>query len=193
MYWHGWYHCPCPWMCDIVKSVLSCPQVERGRASVDLGETGSQRPAHVSAVARLRAPPFHFQKASARAPKSQSHVQKFPENAFSSGPNISPLISTAFHEVSVYPKKELPFFILFTAGLCSFTAMLALLTHQFPELMGVFAKAVSICPEGDLREEAREAQRNRACQEKWIFPFWSCAVSFSSSVESKGWRSSEEV
>uniref|UniRef100_A0A8D0CNX2 Suppression of tumorigenicity 7 like n=1 Tax=Sander lucioperca TaxID=283035 RepID=A0A8D0CNX2_SANLU len=49
----------------------------------------------------------------------------------------------SFHEVSVYPKKELPFFILFTAGLCSFTAMLAMLTHQFPELMGVFAKAVS--------------------------------------------------
>uniref|UniRef100_A0A3P8X371 Suppression of tumorigenicity 7 n=1 Tax=Cynoglossus semilaevis TaxID=244447 RepID=A0A3P8X371_CYNSE len=51
------------------------------------------------------------------------------------------LTSRLFHEVSVYPKKELPFFILFTAGLCSFTAMLALLTHQFPELMGVFAKA----------------------------------------------------
>uniref|UniRef100_A0AAY4D3V1 Suppressor of tumorigenicity 7 protein-like n=1 Tax=Denticeps clupeoides TaxID=299321 RepID=A0AAY4D3V1_9TELE len=49
----------------------------------------------------------------------------------------------SFHEVSVYPKKELPFFILFTAGLCSFTAMLAMLTHQFPDLMGVFAKAVS--------------------------------------------------
>ncbi|XP_005987754.1 suppressor of tumorigenicity 7 protein homolog [Latimeria chalumnae] len=47
----------------------------------------------------------------------------------------------SFHEISVYPKKELPFFILFTAGLCSFTAMLALLTHQFPELMGIFAKA----------------------------------------------------
>ncbi|KAM8976452.1 suppressor of tumorigenicity 7 protein-like [Pelodytes ibericus] len=47
----------------------------------------------------------------------------------------------AFHEVSIYPKKDLPFFIHFTAGLCSFTAMLALLTHQFPELMGVFAKA----------------------------------------------------
>uniref|UniRef100_A0A673MUJ0 Suppressor of tumorigenicity 7 protein homolog n=1 Tax=Sinocyclocheilus rhinocerous TaxID=307959 RepID=A0A673MUJ0_9TELE len=54
------------------------------------------------------------------------------------------LLPTVFHEVSVYPKKELPFFILFTAGLCSFTAMLALLTHQFPELMGVFAKAVSV-------------------------------------------------
>lgn len=50
---------------------------------------------------------------------------------------------SAFHELSVYPKKELPFFILFTAGLCSFTAMLAMLTHQFPDLMGVFVKAVS--------------------------------------------------
>uniref|UniRef100_A0A0E9WGC3 Protein ST7 homolog n=1 Tax=Anguilla anguilla TaxID=7936 RepID=A0A0E9WGC3_ANGAN len=26
------------------------------------------------------------------------------------------LLPTVFHEVSVYPKKELPFFILFTAG-----------------------------------------------------------------------------
>ncbi|CAH1114489.1 unnamed protein product [Psylliodes chrysocephalus] len=48
----------------------------------------------------------------------------------------------AFHEVSVYPKKELPFFIIFTAGLCSFTALLALLTHQYPDLMGIFAKSV---------------------------------------------------
>ncbi|XP_022186314.1 protein ST7 homolog isoform X4 [Nilaparvata lugens] len=48
----------------------------------------------------------------------------------------------AFHEVSVYPKKELPFFILFTAGLCSFTALLALLTHQYPEPMGIAAKAM---------------------------------------------------
>ncbi|KAG1676792.1 Protein ST7 [Nymphon striatum] len=48
----------------------------------------------------------------------------------------------AFHDVSVYPKKELPFFILFTAGLCSFTALLALLTHQYPEPMGVIAKTI---------------------------------------------------
>jgi len=47
-----------------------------------------------------------------------------------------------FHEVSVYPKKELPFFILFTAGLCSFTALLALLTHQYPEPMGAIAKTI---------------------------------------------------
>uniref|UniRef100_A0A3Q1LQ30 Suppressor of tumorigenicity 7 protein-like n=1 Tax=Bos taurus TaxID=9913 RepID=A0A3Q1LQ30_BOVIN len=47
-----------------------------------------------------------------------------------------------FHHVSVYPKKEIPFFIHFTAGLCSSTAMIAFLTHQFPEIMGVFAKAV---------------------------------------------------
>lgn len=57
---------------------------------------------------------------------------------------------SAFHEVSVYPKKELPFFILFTAGLCSFTAMLAMLTHQFPDLMGVFVKAVSPCSSTDV-------------------------------------------
>ena len=42
--------------------------------------------------------------------------------------------------MSVYPKKELPFFILFTAGLCSFTALLALLTHQYPDSMGVRGK-----------------------------------------------------
>ena len=48
-----------------------------------------------------------------------------------------------FHEVSVYPKKELPFFILFTAGLCSFTALLALLTHQYPEPMVAIVKMVS--------------------------------------------------
>ncbi|XP_050414898.1 suppressor of tumorigenicity 7 protein homolog [Patella vulgata] len=47
-----------------------------------------------------------------------------------------------FHEVSVYPKKELPFFILFTAGLCSFTALLALLTHQYPEPMGVVVRTM---------------------------------------------------
>uniref|UniRef100_A0A6P8IUU7 Protein ST7 homolog n=1 Tax=Actinia tenebrosa TaxID=6105 RepID=A0A6P8IUU7_ACTTE len=44
------------------------------------------------------------------------------------------------HVLSVYPKKELPFFILFTAGLCSFTAILALLTHQFPEPMANLAR-----------------------------------------------------
>ncbi|XP_044010799.1 protein ST7 homolog [Aphidius gifuensis] len=47
-----------------------------------------------------------------------------------------------FHDVSVYPKKELPFFILFTAGLCSFTALLALLTHQYPDTMGIVARAI---------------------------------------------------
>ena len=42
----------------------------------------------------------------------------------------------------MYPKKELPFFIVFTAGLCSITAMLALLTHSYPESMGSLAKQV---------------------------------------------------
>ena len=47
--------------------------------------------------------------------------------------------------MSVYPKKELPFFILFTAGLCSFTALLALLTHQYPESMGVSLLTINPC------------------------------------------------
>lgn len=47
-----------------------------------------------------------------------------------------------FHELSVYPKKELPFFILFTAGLCSLTALLALLTHQYPEPVGLAARTL---------------------------------------------------
>ncbi|XP_076719120.1 suppressor of tumorigenicity 7 protein-like isoform X4 [Callospermophilus lateralis] len=59
-----------------------------------------------------------------------------------------------FHHVSVYPKKELPFFIHFTAGLCSSTAMIALLTHQFPEIMGVFAKAECFKPDVRYRPPA---------------------------------------
>jgi hypothetical protein len=42
----------------------------------------------------------------------------------------------------VFPKKELPFFILFTAGLCSGTATLALLTHQYPEYTTYVARLV---------------------------------------------------
>lgn len=38
-----------------------------------------------------------------------------------------------WHELSVYPKKELPFVTLFTAGLCSGTALLAIVTHQYPK------------------------------------------------------------
>lgn len=113
------------------------------------------------ALIHARALRFSFQKASAKALKSLSRLEKFPESAFHCSPNTSLLFfSTAFHEVSVYPKKELPFFILFTAGLCSFTAMLALLTHQFPELMGVFAKAVSICQERGLRQGAGKVMKS---------------------------------
>nr|XP_054092636.1 suppressor of tumorigenicity 7 protein-like isoform X13 [Callithrix jacchus] len=45
-----------------------------------------------------------------------------------------------FHHVSVYPKKELPLFIHFTAGFCSSTAVIAVLTHQLPEIMGILLK-----------------------------------------------------
>ncbi|OPJ89068.1 suppressor of tumorigenicity 7 protein-like isoform B [Patagioenas fasciata monilis] len=71
-----------------------------------------------------------------------------------------------FHEVSVYPQKELPFFIHFTAGLCSFSAMLALLTHQFPELMVIFAKAIIVLliPLLMSSESFRELVRNNDTQ-----------------------------
>ncbi|CAF0940433.1 unnamed protein product [Brachionus calyciflorus] len=48
----------------------------------------------------------------------------------------------AYHDVSVFPKKELPFFILFTAGLCSGTATLALLTYQYPDYTTLVAKSL---------------------------------------------------
>ena len=50
---------------------------------------------------------------------------------------------SAFHDISVYPQKELPFFILFSAALCSFSALVALLTHQFPDPMARAAHLVS--------------------------------------------------
>ena len=53
------------------------------------------------------------------------------------------IMFVAFHEVSVYPKKELPFFILFTAGLCSVTALLAIMTHRYPDKMTEIVRAVS--------------------------------------------------
>uniref|UniRef100_A0A3Q0KVC8 Protein ST7 homolog n=1 Tax=Schistosoma mansoni TaxID=6183 RepID=A0A3Q0KVC8_SCHMA len=42
----------------------------------------------------------------------------------------------SFHTLSVYPKKDVPFFILFIATLCSLTAILTCLTHVYPEQMG---------------------------------------------------------
>ena len=63
----------------------------------------------------------------------------------------------------MYPKKELPFFILFTAGLCTVTALLALLTHSYPESMGAFAKTVSpvVAADEDDVEDARDAGERR--------------------------------
>lgn len=47
-----------------------------------------------------------------------------------------------FHKVSVYPEKTLPFFITFTALLCSCTTILALLTHQYPDVMSDFFQGI---------------------------------------------------
>ncbi|VDM43274.1 unnamed protein product [Toxocara canis] len=39
----------------------------------------------------------------------------------------------SWHEVSVYPKRDLPFFTVLTALLCLVTAFLAIITHQYPK------------------------------------------------------------
>jgi len=73
------------------------------------------------------------------APLEKGHLfYPYPPCTESADRELLPL----FHDLSVYPQKELPFFILFTAGLCSCTALLALLTHQFPEPMGFVAKTI---------------------------------------------------
>lgn len=41
----------------------------------------------------------------------------------------------SFHSISVYPKKDLPFFIIFTAALFTITALLAVFTHQYPDVV----------------------------------------------------------
>ncbi|KAH9410190.1 Suppressor of tumorigenicity 7 protein [Tyrophagus putrescentiae] len=40
-----------------------------------------------------------------------------------------------YHELSVYPKKDIPIFIRFTASLCTVTAMLAFMAYQYPEML----------------------------------------------------------
>ncbi|KAF8570550.1 hypothetical protein P879_03525 [Paragonimus westermani] len=60
----------------------------------------------------------------------------YPHSATTTDRELLP----SFHTISVYPKKDVPFFILFTAALCSLTAVLACMTHVYPEQMGSFSK-----------------------------------------------------
>lgn len=53
------------------------------------------------------------------------------------------IIYLAYHKVSVFPKKDLPFFIYFTAGLSSFSALLALLIYLQPQFTGSLVYMVS--------------------------------------------------
>lgn len=47
-----------------------------------------------------------------------------------------------YHEISVFPKKDLPFFIRLTASLCTITAAIVFLTYQYPELMVYIVRSV---------------------------------------------------
>ncbi|THD21685.1 Suppression of tumorigenicity [Fasciola hepatica] len=60
----------------------------------------------------------------------------YPHSATATDRELLP----SFHDISVYPKKDVPFFILFTAVICSLTAVLACLTHVYPEQMGWLSK-----------------------------------------------------
>lgn len=72
-----------------------------------------------------------------------------PGNLFSRMSNLSIFILfmlfvyVAYHKISVFPKKDLPFFIHFTAGLSSFTALLALLIYLQPKFTGSLVYIVS--------------------------------------------------
>ncbi|KFD54835.1 hypothetical protein M513_04269 [Trichuris suis] len=48
----------------------------------------------------------------------------------------------AWHELSTYPKKELPFAILFAAGLCSGLLILLVVLHQYPKALSNLLNAV---------------------------------------------------
>ncbi|VDN51624.1 unnamed protein product [Dracunculus medinensis] len=51
----------------------------------------------------------------------------------------------AWHDVSVYPKRDLPFFTVFTVVLCLLTALMAIFTHRLPkELIHPFSSVGSI-------------------------------------------------
>jgi len=47
-----------------------------------------------------------------------------------------------FHTVSVYPKKECPFFIVFVACLFTFTGTIAILTHYNPDMVMSVARYI---------------------------------------------------
>nr|VZI44566.1 unnamed protein product [Spirometra erinaceieuropaei] len=79
----------------------------------------------------------------------------------------------SFHTVSVYPKKDIPFFIIFTAVLCSLTAVLALLTHIYPEQMGFLSQQALHWP-FSLREQAVPPLNRAAHVPGWRdrIPLW---------------------
>lgn len=64
----------------------------------------------------------------------------------SSSPSPPLMRAAGWHDVSVYPGKELAFVTLFTAGLCSGTALLALLTHQYPRTANAVVQTVPPSP-----------------------------------------------
>ncbi|KAM3726618.1 Protein MON2 [Dirofilaria immitis] len=61
--------------------------------------------------------------------------------------HITESLESAWHEVSVYPKRDLPFFTVLTALLFFITIVLAIATHQYPK-HSEFAQLLKdqVCP-----------------------------------------------
>lgn len=70
----------------------------------------------------------------------------YPQNTEIADRDLLP----SFHSISVYPKKDLPFFIIFTAALFTITALLAVLTHQvfMKKKCGLFDVKLFLVPGG---------------------------------------------
>lgn len=54
------------------------------------------------------------------------------------------ILTPDYHDLSVYPKKDIPIFIRFTASLCTVTAMLAFMAYQYPEMLFYVVRSVFI-------------------------------------------------
>ena len=67
------------------------------------------------------------------------HFPPYPSNMASSDRQVLP----AHHELSVFPQRETPFFMVFTGVLCFSFMTLTVIAYHFPKAMTQYAKAVT--------------------------------------------------
>jgi len=57
---------------------------------------------------------------------------------------LTTILNKAHHTISIYPRQEVPFFIVFSGILCFSFMTLTVIAYHFPNVMTQYAKAVSI-------------------------------------------------